>query len=169
MYSLGVMLFAMIAGFFPLEVASPSDWRYEKMQEAQANNESTCRAIFALYGLTDRLPQKFSPAAMHVVDQLLMIDPARRMKMDELRSTRGSPARPSLRHQPTDRWARRRQCSDRWQRRQCTDRWARRRRRRNHRRRRRQSRGSSGASIWTTRRRGSSCSERDGCLGQGPY
>ena len=86
MYSLGVMLFTMIAGFFPCtKEAVPSDRGYETMQVAQENDESSARAIFALYGLTDRLPQKFSPAAMHVVDQLLMIDPTRRMKMDELR------------------------------------------------------------------------------------
>ena len=85
MYSLGVMLFTMIAGFFPCtEQASPLDRGYETMQVAQENDESSARAIFALYRLETLMPQKFSPAAMHVVDQLLMIDPTRRMTMDEL-------------------------------------------------------------------------------------
>ena len=165
MYSLGVMLFAMIAGFFPLAEASPSDWRYEKMQEAQANNESTCRAI-GRYS-TDR-PAPELLAGGHARGRPVADDRPRTPNDDgRATRTRGSPARPSLRHQPTDRWrggasvpiagsgpsvpiagrdAAEGTTADA-----------------------RQSRGSSGASIWTTRRRGSSCSERDGCLAQGPY
>ena len=81
MYSLGVMLFTMIAGFFPCAEALPSDQGYRTMQVAQEKDESSVRAVLELY----RRSPNFLPAAMHVVDQLLMIDPTRRMKMDELR------------------------------------------------------------------------------------
>ena len=39
-YSLGVCIFAMVAGFFPLEVARRADWWFVKLEEA-------CRRVAA--------------------------------------------------------------------------------------------------------------------------
>merc|ERR1719240_432979 len=49
MWSLGVCLFAMLSGFFPLDEASVNDWRYPKLGEAQASGKSTTHAIYTWY------------------------------------------------------------------------------------------------------------------------
>ena len=82
MWSLGVCLFAMLSGFFPLDEASHQDWRYGKLAAAQGRGEST---VAAVYGFYHRSHKHLSPAVVHLLDGLLQIDPAKRMTMAQVR------------------------------------------------------------------------------------
>uniref|UniRef100_A0A7S3X6A7 Protein kinase domain-containing protein n=1 Tax=Emiliania huxleyi TaxID=2903 RepID=A0A7S3X6A7_EMIHU len=43
-----LLIFAMVAGFFPLEVARRADWRFVKLEEVQASGGgSTCAVIYS--------------------------------------------------------------------------------------------------------------------------
>ena len=49
-WSLGVCLFALLAGFFPFEEATPArDWRFSKAVKAQLNGLSNTLTIFGFY------------------------------------------------------------------------------------------------------------------------
>lgn len=75
MWSLGICLFAMLAGFFPLDEASGADWRYERVKMAAASGQSTCHTIYGFY----ERPCEHSAEAVHLIDSMLATDPARRL------------------------------------------------------------------------------------------
>jgi len=83
-WSCGICLFAMLAGFFPLDEASGADWRYERVKLAAASGQSTTCTIFGFY---DR-PCTLSREVTSVIDGMLTVDPARRLQVPE---TLGSP------------------------------------------------------------------------------
>jgi len=82
MWSLGVCLFAMLSGFFPLDEASNNDWRYPKMVQAQQNKRSTTSAVYSWY---KRNPAHLSAEVKHLLDGLLCIDPKSRLTMEQVR------------------------------------------------------------------------------------
>ena len=84
MWSLGVCLFAMLSGFFPLDTASPADWRYGKLVEAQAMGKSSVATIYGFYQkpIADL---SASASATSLMDGLLQIDPATRLTMAQSR------------------------------------------------------------------------------------
>jgi len=82
MWSLGVCLFAMLSGFFPLDEASNNDWRYPKLCDAQASKRSTMTEVYSWYKRRCHL----SPEVVHLLNGLLTIDPSKRPTMDELRA-----------------------------------------------------------------------------------
>jgi len=82
MWSLGVCLFAMLSGFFPLDEASNNDWRYPKLLEAQRSKRSTTVTV---YGWYKRSPKHLSPEIVHMLDGLLCIDPQQRLTMEQTR------------------------------------------------------------------------------------
>ena len=49
MWSMGICLFAMCAGFFPLDQASSVDWRYDRLKLALASDCSLAHSIFGFY------------------------------------------------------------------------------------------------------------------------
>ena len=51
-WSLGVSLFAMLSGFFPLDEATGKDWRYGKLLESQIKGRSTTRTVYSWYRRT---------------------------------------------------------------------------------------------------------------------
>merc|ERR1719230_2083808 len=83
MWSLGVCLFAMLSGFFPLDEASNNDWRYPKLVEAQRAGKSTTVTV---YGWYKRSPRHLSPEVVHLLDGLLTIDPQKRLTMEDVRA-----------------------------------------------------------------------------------
>ena len=48
-WSGGICLFGMLAGFFPLDEATSSDWRYTKAMRLVAQGQSLTNAIFGFY------------------------------------------------------------------------------------------------------------------------
>jgi len=81
-WSLGVCLFAMLSGFFPLDEASANDWRYGKLVEAQKGGRSTTHVVYSWYR---RKASHLSPEVVHLLDGLLNIDPNKRLTMAEIR------------------------------------------------------------------------------------
>lgn len=82
MWSLGVCLFAMLSGFFPLDEATPNDWRFGKMVESQLSSRSTTAAIYSWY---KRCSAHLSVEVVHLLDSMLRLDPAKRAAMAEVR------------------------------------------------------------------------------------
>ena len=80
-WSLGVCLFAMVSGFFPLDEATPKDWRHAKLLEHQAKGRSTVKSV---YGWYKRPSDHLTPALVDLLDKMLMMDPARRVSMAEV-------------------------------------------------------------------------------------
>ena len=79
-YSLGVCLFALVTGFFPLEEACPRDWRFEKVARTQLAGRSTTRKIFEFY----RRPCPLSDACVELLDGMLALDPRKRSSLKEV-------------------------------------------------------------------------------------
>ena len=80
-WSLGVSLFAMLSGFFPLDEASPNDWRYGKLIEQQAKGRSTTKSV---YGWYKRPCSHLSASVVQLLDGMLAIEPRQRMTMREV-------------------------------------------------------------------------------------
>jgi len=77
-WSLGVCLFAMLSGFFPLDEASKNDWRYGKLVEQQSKGRSTVKSVYAWY---KRSCSHLSPQVVQLLDSMLAINPQQRMTM----------------------------------------------------------------------------------------
>lgn len=76
-WSCGICLFAMLAGFFPLDEASGSDWRFKKIQAAQKQQMSVTHTIFGFYDRACSLTQECTD----LIDAMLTIDPSARIKV----------------------------------------------------------------------------------------
>lgn len=79
-WSCGICLFAMLAGFFPLDEAKEADWRFRRFLRAEAAGQSVCAAIYGFYGR--QCP--FSADAVHMVEGMLRANPFDRLRVDEL-------------------------------------------------------------------------------------
>ena len=77
-WSIGVSLFAMLSGFFPLDEASAKDWRFPKLCEAQDRRRSTTRVVYSWYR---RSASHLSDSVIMLLDHMLAIDPAKRATM----------------------------------------------------------------------------------------
>jgi len=66
-WSCGICLFAMLAGFFPLDGATPSDWRFTGVVQAVAQGESLTHTIFGFY----ERPCVLSKEAADLIDAML--------------------------------------------------------------------------------------------------
>jgi hypothetical protein len=80
-WSLGVVLFAMCSNFFPFDVATAADWRYDAVRAGQGQpNYSTVRALYAFYG---RNPDDFIDADLiDLIDNMLMVSPQARASLE---------------------------------------------------------------------------------------
>lgn len=78
-WALGIILFALCAGFFPFKEASPKhDWRFRKLAQEQAKGVSTCEAIYTMYKRTCH----FSPQLKALLDDMLAINPKQRRSIE---------------------------------------------------------------------------------------
>jgi len=80
-WSLGVSLFAMLSGFFPLDEASNKDWRYAKLRQAQSQRRSTTATVYSWY---KRPTTHLSKGVVELMDAMLSIDPARRVTLAQV-------------------------------------------------------------------------------------
>lgn len=82
-WSLGVCLFAMVSGFFPLDEASMSDWRFTKLRDEQAR-DPTASTTDIVYKWYKRNTSHLTHELKHLLDSLLQIDPSKRMTLDQV-------------------------------------------------------------------------------------
>jgi len=75
MWALGIVLFSLCAGFFPLREATSEDWRFKKLKQDQAGGAGACDSIFKMYKRTC----PFTPVLKDFLDGLLKVDPAARL------------------------------------------------------------------------------------------
>jgi len=83
-WSLGVCLFALVLGIFPVEEASDKDPRFEALKRAQLDRRSSVDAILCLYRREDQL----SPALTALLDGMLLVDPSTRLTMADVQASR---------------------------------------------------------------------------------
>lgn len=79
-WSLGVVLFAMVAGFFFVDTATDHDPRFVIARQAQQAGLSTVAAIFVLYNR----PNLLSAPLVALLDGMLTINPAQRITLDQI-------------------------------------------------------------------------------------
>jgi len=79
-WSCGICLFAMLAGFFPLDEASGGDWRYERVKTAAAAGQSTCHTIYGFY----ERPCLLSKEVTDLIDAMLAINPEKRLTVAQV-------------------------------------------------------------------------------------
>ena len=79
-WALGITVFSLVAGFFPLDEARSSDWRFQRMANDQGSGLCTCESIFGMY----RRPCPLSAELRELLDAMLAIDPARRLTMQQV-------------------------------------------------------------------------------------
>jgi len=79
-WSLGVVLFAMVAGFFFVDTAADYDPRFVIARQAQQAGLSTVAAIFAMH----KRPTPLSAPLVALLDGMLTINPAQRITLDQI-------------------------------------------------------------------------------------
>jgi len=75
-WSCGICLFAMLAGFFPLDEATGADWRFERVKLAAQNGLSQTRTIYGFYERKCTLSRQ----VVDMIDGMLTVKPERRLK-----------------------------------------------------------------------------------------
>jgi len=81
MWSLGVCLFGLLNGFFPVDEAKSSDWRFNKLCKAQELGKSSVTTILGWYKKT---PAHLSGNAATLLDALLNINPMKRPTIQDV-------------------------------------------------------------------------------------
>jgi len=79
-WSCGICLFAMLAGFFPLDEASGADWRFERVRMAASAGQSVAHTIFGFYDRTCQLSREVTD----LIDGMLVIPSAHRLTVDQV-------------------------------------------------------------------------------------
>jgi len=79
-WALGITVFSLVSGFFPLDEAKQSDWRFARMALEQARGVGPCESIYAMY----RRQCPLSVELQELIDAMLAIDPARRVTMQQV-------------------------------------------------------------------------------------
>lgn len=85
-WSLGIVLFSLVAGFFPLSEArlptpgGGGDWRFTKLAQSEASGVGACDAVFGMYSRSCR----FSRQLRALLDGMLTIDPSKRLTIAQV-------------------------------------------------------------------------------------
>lgn len=80
LWSLGVCLFAMVSGFFPVEEATQRDWRFQRLAMQQLRGDGSQSTTHTIYGFYTR-PCPLSPALVELLDRMLAIRPPHRLPL----------------------------------------------------------------------------------------
>ena len=83
-WALGIVIFSLAAGFFPLDEARSTDWRFARLAQEQAKEVGACDAIFAMYKRACPFTQDFKA----MLDGMLTIDPKKRATVAGLSENR---------------------------------------------------------------------------------
>jgi len=79
-WSLGVMLFGLMAGFFPFNSAEKSDWRFASVCGSVLKRRSMTRSVYGLY----ERPCFLSDGAVALIDACLGLKPSERFSMAQI-------------------------------------------------------------------------------------
>eukprot|EP00316_Scyphosphaera_apsteinii_P021094 CAMPEP_0119314826 /NCGR_PEP_ID=MMETSP1333-20130426/34050_1 /TAXON_ID=418940 /ORGANISM="Scyphosphaera apsteinii, Strain RCC1455" /LENGTH=371 /DNA_ID=CAMNT_0007320025 /DNA_START=64 /DNA_END=1179 /DNA_ORIENTATION=+ len=79
-WSCGICLFAMLAGFFPLDGATTSDWRFTKVSEAVLRGRSLTHTVFGFYNR----PCVLSDEVADLIDGMLSLNPSTRLTVSDI-------------------------------------------------------------------------------------
>jgi serine/threonine protein kinase len=79
-WSLGICLFSLVAGFFPFDQALIADFRFQLAVQTQNQGGSTVTALYALYNL----PIPMSPSLIVLLDGMLTINAGARLTLDDV-------------------------------------------------------------------------------------
>ena len=79
-WALGITVFSLVAGFFPLDEARSSDWRFQRLLKDLRSGVGPCESIFGMY----RRQCPLSAELRELLDAMLAIDPARRLTMQQV-------------------------------------------------------------------------------------
>jgi len=79
-WSCGICLFGMLAGFFPLDGAQPTDWRFVQVCQAVAQGRSLTRTVFGFYSR----PCVLSDHATDLIDGMLSLSPSTRFSVADV-------------------------------------------------------------------------------------
>ena len=79
-WALGITVFSLVSGFFPLDEAKPSDWRFQRLLKDMRSGVGPCESIFGMY----RRQCPLSVEMRELLDAMLAIDPARRLTMQQV-------------------------------------------------------------------------------------
>jgi len=80
-WSMGIVLFSLASGFFPLEEAKQSDWRYAKLFQDQARGVGACDSIYAMY----KRSCPFTTPLREMLDSMLTIDVSKRPSLEAIK------------------------------------------------------------------------------------
>jgi len=97
-WSCGICLFGMLAGFFPLDGATTSDWRFVRVCQAVIQGHSLTHTVFAFYGR----PCPLSYEAVNLIDGMLSLNPSKRFTVLDVQTHAWLKARPPLTDVPDD-------------------------------------------------------------------
>lgn len=91
-WAMGITLFSLASGFFPLDRADDSDWRFARLKQDQQRGLGACDAIYGMY----KRACPFSAALREMLDAMLSILPGSRICLDDLAAHRwlNPPPRP---------------------------------------------------------------------------
>merc|ERR1712137_552218 len=78
-WSSGVLIFSLMAGFFPWEAAKPTDPRFKKYLQAATNGEGVVDHLMGSY----RRKWAHSAESKELLDSMLCVDPVRRVSVTD--------------------------------------------------------------------------------------
>lgn len=84
-WSLGVCLFGLVSGFFPVDEASARDWRFQRLNQRQ-HASPTASSTHLIYSFYNK-PCPLSAALVQLLDGMLQITPSRRVTMEQIGSS----------------------------------------------------------------------------------
>lgn len=79
-WALGIVLFSLVAGFFPIQEARVEDWRFKRIAQEQLKGVSACDAIFRMY----KRQCPFSAPLRDLIDGMVRVDPSKRLSISEV-------------------------------------------------------------------------------------
>jgi len=79
-WALGIVMFSLCSGFFPVKEAKEDDWRYARMALDQADGMGACQSIYKLYKRECPLP----PLLVDCINGMLVIDQSTRWDMEQV-------------------------------------------------------------------------------------
>lgn len=82
-WALGIVLFSLCAGFFPMQEAKEDDWRFKRLKEDQEKGMGTCEAIFKTY----KRECPFAKPLIELIDGMLWIDFERRFSLADVQNS----------------------------------------------------------------------------------